>query len=52
MLQLISGRGAKQREGGHVKFYPSEKGWGVEKVLPMLKGGGGETQNGVKFLLA
>ena len=25
--------------GGHVKFYPYEKG-GAEKVLVMLKGGG------------
>ena len=25
--------------GGDVKFYPYEKGGGVEKVLAMLKGG-------------
>ena len=25
--------------GGHVKFYPYEKGGGSEKVLAMLKGG-------------
>ena len=25
--------------GGHVKFYPYEKGGGAEKVLAMLKGG-------------
>ena len=31
------GRGATKREGGHVKFYPYEKGGG--KVLAMLKGG-------------
>ena len=39
---LITGRaGATKREGGgHVKFYPYEKK-GVEKVLAMLKGGGG-----------
>ena len=32
--------GATKREGGggHVKFYPYEKG-GAEKVLAMLKGG-------------
>ena len=39
---LITGRGggATKREGGggHVKFYPYEKG-GAEKVLAMLKGG-------------
>ena len=33
------GRGATQREGGHVKFYPYEKGGGAEKVLAMSKGG-------------
>ena len=32
------GRGATKLDGGHVKFYPYEKG-GVEKVLAMLKGG-------------
>ena len=25
--------------GGHVKFYPYEKGGGAKKVLAMLKGG-------------
>ena len=36
---LITGReGASKREGGHVKFYPYEKG-GAEQVLAMLKGG-------------
>ena len=30
--------GATKREGGHVKFYPYEKG-GAEKVLAILKGG-------------
>ena len=25
--------------GGHVKFYPYEKGGGAEKVLAILKGG-------------
>ena len=25
--------------GGHVKFYPCEKGGGAKKVLAMLKGG-------------
>ena len=35
--------------GGHVKFYPYEKG-GAEKVLAMLKGGGGGTKSfGVDF---
>ena len=28
--------GATKREGGHVKFYPYEKGAGTEKVLAML----------------
>ena len=37
---LITGRGATKREGGgHVKFYPYEKGGGAEKVLAMLKRG-------------
>ena len=41
---LITGRGATTREGGHVKFYPYEKGGGAENVLEMLKwGGGGHT---------
>ena len=31
---LQNGRG-----GGHVKFYPYEKGGGAEKVLAILKGG-------------
>ena len=34
------GGGAKQREGGHLKFYPYEKGGGAEKVLAILKRGG------------
>ena len=29
---------------GHVKFYPYEKGGGAEKVLAMLKGGGGHNK--------
>ena len=29
----------KGRGGGHVKFYPYEKGGGAEQVLAMLKGG-------------
>ena len=34
------GGGATKREGGgHVKFYPYEKGEGAEKVLAILKGG-------------
>ena len=37
---LITGRGGLQNgRGGHVKFYPYEKG-GAEKVLAILKGGG------------
>ena len=39
---LITGRGggATKREGGHMKFYPYEKGGGgADKVLAMLKGG-------------
>ena len=33
------GGGATEREGGHVKFYPYERGGGgAEKVLAMLKG--------------
>ena len=37
---LITGRGGYKTGGGggHVKFYPYEKG-GAEKVLSMLKGG-------------
>ena len=36
---LITGRGGyKTGGGGHVKFYPYEKG-GAEKVLAVLKGG-------------
>ena len=36
---LITGRGGyKTGGGGHVKFYPYEKG-GAEKVLAILKGG-------------
>ena len=27
-------------EGGHVKFYSYEKGWGAENVLGMPLGGG------------
>ena len=33
------GGGATKREGGHVKFYPYEKGGGAEKVEAMLEGG-------------
>ena len=44
---LITGRGATEREGGHVKFYPYEKGGGAQKVLAMLKGG--TTSFGVVF---
>ena len=34
------GNGATKREGGHMKFYPYEKGGeGAHKVLTMLKGG-------------
>ena len=35
---LLTERGG----GGHVKFNPYEKGGGAEKVLAMLKWGGGE----------
>ena len=40
---LITGRGGGYRTGGggHVKFYPYEKGGEAEKVLAILKGGGG-----------
>ena len=31
--------GLQNGRGGHVKFYPYEKGGGAEKVLGMLKGG-------------
>ena len=34
------GRGGYKTGGGHVKFYPYEKG-GAEKVLAMLTVGGG-----------
>ena len=43
------GGGATKWEGGHVKFYPYEKG-GAEKVLAMLKGGGTKSF-GVVFTL-
>ena len=38
---LIMGRGGGgyKTGGGHVKFYPYEKGGGREKALTMLKGG-------------
>ena len=47
---LITGRGGatKQEGGGHVKFYPYEKG-GVEKLLAILKGGGTKSF-GVAFM--
>ena len=41
---LITGKGPEKQEegGGHVKFYPYEKGGGgADKVSAMLKGGGG-----------
>ena len=45
---LITGRGGGYQTGegggGHVKFYPYEKGGGAEKVLAMLKEGGGAQQ--------
>ena len=49
---LITGRGLQNgRGGGHVKFYPYEKGGGgAEIVLAMLKGGGGTTSFGVGFM--
>ena len=47
---LITGRGGglQNGRGGHVKFYPYEKG-GAENVLAMLKGGGGTNSFGVVF---
>ena len=45
----MEGGGLQNGRGGHVKFYPSEKGGGAEKVLSMLKGGGGTTCFGVVF---
>ena len=33
------GRGYKTGGGGHMKFYPYEKGGGAGKVLAMLNGG-------------
>ena len=35
------GGATKPEGGGHGKFYPYEKGGGAEKVLAMLKEGGG-----------
>ena len=35
--------------GGHVKFYPYEKGGGTEKVLAILKGGGATKSFGAGF---
>ena len=37
---LITGRRGYETGGGHVKFYPYEKGGWAEKVVAMLKGGG------------
>ena len=38
---LITGRGGStKREGGHVKFYPYEKGGGAQQALAMLFKGG------------
>ena len=37
-LALLDVRALHNGSGGHVKFYPYEKG-GTEKVLAMLKGG-------------
>ena len=50
-LLITNGEGFKTG-GGQVKFYPYEKGGGVvDKVLAMLKGGGGVTQSfGVVFM--
>ena len=53
---LITGRGGdatKREGGGHVKFYPYEKGGGgAEKVLAMLKGGGHKKFWGSLYALA
>ena len=47
---LITRRGGyKTGGGGHVKFYPYNKGGGAEKVLAMLNGG--PTSFGVVFML-
>ena len=37
---LQGGGGLQNGRGGHVKFYPYEKGGGVGTVLAMLEGGG------------
>ena len=45
------GGGFKTGGGGRqVRFNPYEKGGGGEKVLAMLKGGGGRKSFGVVFL--
>ena len=36
---LIAGRGSTKREGGHVKFYPFEKGGGGGKSFSHAEGG-------------
>ena len=43
---LITGRGGatKREGGGHMKFYPYEKGGGAENVVAILNGGGGAQQ--------
>ena len=49
---LITGRGATKREGGgHVKFYPNEKGDGKSFSHADWGGGGegGTTSSGVVF---
>ena len=48
--ELVSNyeEGGYKTRGGEVKFYPDEKG-GREKVLAMLKEGGGTTSLGVVF---
>ena len=51
---LITGRGGLQNgRGGHVKFYPYEKGWwkkfwkkgGGREKFPIFKRGGGGTKS-------
>ena len=39
VINYGEGGGYKKGGGGHMKFYPYEKGGRVEKALAMLKGG-------------
>ena len=51
LLREVGGGGATKREGGgHVKWYPYEKG-GLEKVLVMLEEGGHKMFWGILYVV-